>query len=188
MRGHLFILSGPSGAGKGTVRARVFENMSNMLYSVSCTTRKPRLGDAEGRDYYFLSEDEFRLMVAEGLFLEWAEVHGYLYGTRRDFVEKALDDGKDMMLEIDVQGALQIKKKMPEAVTVFLAPPSFEELERRLRGRGTDSEESIRTRLENAKKELACEPEYDHTIVNDTVDEAAEKFVKLINSYRREKQ
>ena len=187
MRGHLFIFSGPSGVGKGTVRARVFENADNMEYSVSCTTRSPRPGDVAGRDYYFLSEDDFHRQIDEGLFLEWADVHGHFYGTRRDIVEQTLDSGKDMMLEIDVQGALQIKKKMPEAITVFLAPPSFEELERRLRGRGTDSEESIKTRLANAKKELACEPEYDYTIVNNTVDEAAEEFIKLINSYRREK-
>lgn len=187
MRGHLFVFSGPSGVGKGTVRSRVFDNIDNMNYSVSCTTRSPRTGDVEGKDYYFLSEEDFRRKIDENLFLEWADVHGHYYGTRRDLVEKVLDAGKDMMLEIDVQGALQIKKKMPEAITVFLMPPSFEELERRLRGRATDSEESIKTRLANAKTEIACEPEYDYTIVNNTVEEAAEEFIKLINSYRREK-
>ncbi len=188
MRGHLFIFSGPSGVGKGTVRNRVFDSIGNLEYSVSCTTRAPRLGDVAGKDYYFLSEEAFHRLIEEGLFLEWADVHGHLYGTRRDIVENVLESGNDLMLEIDVQGALQIKKKMPEAITVFLAPPSFEELERRLRGRGTDSEENIITRLDNAKKELACEPKYDHTIVNNTVEKAAEEFIQLINSYRRETQ
>ena len=188
MKGRLFIFSGPSGVGKGTVRARVLADTDNMSYSVSCTTRKPRPGDREGIDYWFISKEDFLKQIEEGLFLEWADVHGNYYGTRRDIVEKTLDAGRDVMLEIDVQGALQIKKKMPEAITVFLMPPSFEELERRLRGRGTESEESLRTRLANAKTEIACEPEYDHTIVNDTVDRAVEEFEQLINSYRREQQ
>lgn len=188
MRGHLYIFSGPSGVGKGTVRAEVLANTENMSYSVSCTTRAPRNGDIEGKDYYFISKDEFLRLINQDAFLEWADVHGNYYGTRRDTVENALASGRDIMLEIDVQGALQIKEKMPEAITVFLMPPSLEELERRLRGRATENEESIKLRLENAKKEIACEPKYDHTIINDSVADAVEEFKKLINSYREEQK
>jgi guanylate kinase len=185
MKGHLFVFSGPSGAGKGSVLTKVLASIGNLEYSVSCTTRKPRPGDINGREYWFMDEKKFRSLVAEGRFLEWAEVHGGLYGTRRDIVEDALAGGKDIILEIDVQGALQVKKKMPEAITVFLEPPSMAELEKRLRNRSTENEKQIQLRLANAEKEMSCAHEYDHRIINDEVDRAAEDFIKIIESYRR---
>jgi len=185
MKGHLFVFSGPSGAGKGSVLTKVLASIDNLEYSVSCTTRKPRPGDVNGREYWFMDECDFRSMAAEDKFLEWAEVHGGLYGTRRDIVENALAGGKDIILEIDVQGALQVKKKMPEAIAVFLEPPSKEELEKRLRNRSTEDEKQIELRLANAEKEMNCAHKYDHVIVNDEVDRAAEEFIKIIESYRR---
>ncbi|WP_352409051.1 guanylate kinase, partial [Pyramidobacter piscolens] len=135
-KGTLFVLSGPSGAGKGTIRARVFEALDGLSYSVSCTTRAPREGERDGVDYRFITPEDFAARIAAGDFLEWADVHRHRYGTLKSDVEKVLNEGKDMFLEIDVQGALQVKKKMPEAVTLFVVPPSIEVLEERLRGRG----------------------------------------------------
>ena len=134
-KGTLFVLSGPSGAGKGTIRARVFEALDGLSYSVSCTTRAPREGERDGVDYRFITPEDFAARIAAGDFLEWADVHRHRYGTLKSDVEKVLNEGKDMFLEIDVQGALQVKKKMPEAVTLFVVPPSIEVLEERLRGR-----------------------------------------------------
>jgi len=128
MRGRLYILSGPAGVGKGTVLRRVFEKLDNIAYSVSCTTRTPRPGERDGTDYVFMDEASFKKMVSEERFLEWANVHGHFYGTRKDVVEDILNSGRDVVLEIDVQGASQVKKKMPEAVMIFIQPPSFEEL------------------------------------------------------------
>lgn len=188
MRGHLFIFSGPSGAGKGTVREKVFKKIDNISYSVSCTTRKPREGEIDGRDYHFISVDEFKHEIAENMFIEWAEVHGNFYGTSRTFIEPLLEQGKDVMLEIDVQGALQVKKKMPECVTVFLSPPSMQILEKRLRGRGSNDEEDIKLRMKNAEIEMSYANSYDHKIINDDVDKASEELINLINSYRREQK
>ncbi|WP_368045892.1 guanylate kinase [Pyramidobacter piscolens] len=137
-KGTLFVLSGPSGAGKGTIRARVFEALDGLSYSVSCTTRAPREGERDGVDYRFITPEDFAARIAAGDFLEWADVHRHRYGTLKSDVEKVLNEGKDMFLEIDVQGALQVKKKMPEAVTLFVVPPSIEVLEERLRGRRSD--------------------------------------------------
>ena len=139
-KGTLFVLSGPSGAGKGTIRARVFEALDGLSYSVSCTTRAPREGERDGVDYRFITPEDFAARIAAGDFLEWADVHRHRYGTLKSDVEKVLNEGKDMFLEIDVQGALQVKKKMPEAVTLFVVPPSIEVLEERLRGRRLQTE------------------------------------------------
>lgn len=185
MRGHLYILSGPSGAGKGTIREKIFKNVSDLSYSISCTTRKPREGELDGVDYHFISVGEFKRQIEENKFLEWAEVHGNFYGTSRTFIEPLLEKGIDVMLEIDVQGALQVKDKMPEAITVFLTPPSMEILEGRLRGRGTNDDADIKLRMKNAETEMSYADKYDHTIVNDDADKASEEFVNLINSYRR---
>ena len=184
MRGRLYILSGPAGVGKGTVLRRVFEKLDNMAYSVSCTTGTPRPGERDGTDYVFMDEASFKKMVSEERFLEWANVHGHFYGTRKDVVEDILNSGRDVVLEIDVQGASQVKKKMPEAVMIFIQPPSFEELVRRLRKRGTEGPEEFELRILNAKEEMSHAGEYEHMIINDRVDKAAEDLIKIVKQYR----
>ena len=147
-RGVLFVFSGPSGVGKGTLKAKLFEEFADRIaYSVSATTRGPREGEVDGKDYFFISRQEFERRVKNNEFLEHAEFAGNCYGTPRAYVEKLLDSGMNVVLEIDVQGALQVMKSMPECVSVFILPPSFEELEHRLRGRGTETEEKVRERL-----------------------------------------
>lgn len=173
-RGVLFVFSGPSGVGKGTLKAKLFEEFADQIaYSVSATTRGPREGEVDGKDYFFISRQEFERRVKNNEFLEHAEFAGNCYGTLRAYVEKLLDSGMNVVLEIDVQGALQVMKSMPECVSVFILPPSFEELEHRLRGRGTETEEKVRERLETAKRELPYAPQYDYQIVNGGDIEAA---------------
>lgn len=173
-RGVLFVFSGPSGVGKGTLKAKLFEEFGDRIaYSVSATTRGPREGEVDGKDYFFISRQEFERRVKNNEFLEHAEFAGNCYGTPRAYVEKLLDSGMNVVLEIDVQGALQVMKSMPECVSVFILPPSFEELEHRLRGRGTETEEKVRERLETAKRELPYAPQYDYQIVNGGDIEAA---------------
>lgn len=186
MKGRLFVLSGPAGVGKGTVIAEAMDQLKNLVYSVSCTTRKPRPGEVEGRNYHFMSEEAFLKCAAEGRFLEWARVHGNCYGTRRDIVEKRLEEGFDVLLEIDVQGSMQIKEKMPEAVTIFIQPPSFEELVRRLRARGTETPEQLEVRIANAKRELLEADKYQRRIINDNVSDAAKDFIKIIQEFRED--
>ena len=184
MRGRLYILSGPAGVGKGTVLRRVFEKLDNIAYSVSCTTRTPRPGERDGTDYVFMDEASFKKMVSEERFLEWANVHGHFYGTRKDVVEDILNSGRDVVLEIDVQGASQVKKKMPEAVMIFIQPPSFEELVRRLRKRGTEGPEEFELRILNAKEEMSHAGEYEHMIINDKIEQAADDLIKIVKKYR----
>ena len=173
-RGVLFVFSGPSGVGKGTLKAKLFEEFADRIaYSVSATTRGPREGEVDGKDYFFISRQEFERRVKNNEFLEHAEFAGNCYGTPRAYVEKLLDSGMNVVLEIDVQGALQVMKSMPECVSVFILPPSFEELEHRLRGRGTETEEKVRERLETAKRELPYAPQYDYQIVKGGDIEAA---------------
>ena len=173
-RGVLFVFSGPSGVGKGTLKAKLFEEFADRIaYSVSATTRGPREGEVDGKDYFFISRQEFERRVKNNEFLEHAEFAGNCYGTPRAYVEKLLDSGMNVVLEIDVQGALQVMKSMPECVSVFILPPSFEELEHWLRGRGTETEEKVRERLGTAKRELPYAPQYDYQIVNGGDIEAA---------------
>lgn len=186
MTGRLFVLSGPAGAGKGAVLTEVFRHIDNLVYSVSCTTRSPRPGEVDGVNYFFMSEEDFLETVAQGKLLEWAKVHGYYYGTRRETVEKLLDTGTDVLLEIDVQGAMQVKAQMPEAVMIFIRPPSFEELVRRLKARGTETPEQLGIRIENAKKELLAAEQYEHCIVNDKVSDAARDFIDIIKKSRED--
>ena len=176
-RGVLFVFSGPSGVGKGTLKAKLFEEFADRIaYSVSATTRGPREGEVDGKDYFFISRQEFERRVKNNEFLEHAEFAGNCYGTPRAYVEKLLDSGMNVVLEIDVQGALQVMKSMPECVSVFILPPSFEELEHRLRGRGTDDEASIARRLSNAASEIRQAHWFDAWIVNDNLDKAYDEL------------
>ena len=175
------VLAGPTAVGKGTVSTFVRENYPEVWLSVSATTRDPRPGEVDGVHYQFVSPDEFRRMIDAGEMLEYAVVHGQnTYGTPRASVDAAVADGKHVLLEIDLQGARQIRETLPEARFVFLAPPSWDELVSRLIGRGTESEEEQARRLETAKKELAAESEFDHTIVNDEVERAAAELVRIM--------
>ncbi len=177
----LTVLAGPTAVGKGTVSTYIRDNYPDVWLSVSATTRPPRPGEVHGVHYFFVSPEEFDALVADGQLLEWAVVHGRnRYGTLRSTVQEALDEGRCVLLEIDLQGARQVKETMPEANFVFLAPPTWEELVRRLIGRGTESTEEQQHRLETAKLELAAEPEFDHTVVNDSVEHAADELVSLM--------
>ena len=187
-RGSLFVLSGPSGAGKGTLRKKIFESLRDIEFSVSCTTRSPRKGEVDTVDYKFLRQDEFDRLSREGAFLESAEVHGEWYGTLIRDAEKVLDSGRDILLEIDVQGALQIKKKIPESILLFVSPPSMEVLERRLRERGTENEDRLRLRLRNACREIAQSDLYDHVVINDSAAQASEELKNIILGYRKNEE
>ena len=180
-RSRLVVLAGPTAVGKGTVASMVRERYPDVWISVSATTRRPRPGELNGVHYWFVSDEEFDKMVAEGQLLEWAVVHkAARYGTPRQPVELALASGRPAMLEIDLQGARQVRETMPDALFVFLKPPSWDELVRRLVGRGTETEAERERRLETARDELAAEPEFDVTIVNREVHEAAEQLVALM--------
>ena len=182
-KGNLFVLSGPSGAGKGTLVKRVLQRVPDAWVSVSATTRQPRPGEVDGRDYFFLDQPRFDELVSQGGFLEWAHVHGNSYGTLRSRVQDRIDHGSQVILEIDVQGDFQVKKAMPEAHLIFIEPPSLEELERRLRGRGTETEEVICNRMKTAEVELARKMEYDVQVVNDELERATEELVSYIGSF-----
>ena len=185
-RGTLFVLSGPSGVGKGTLRDRALKDIEGLTYSVSCTTRRPRPGDREGVDYRFVTEEAFTRMVERGLFLEHAQVHGGpRYGTLREDVERELDAGRDVLLEIDVQGALQVRALLPDAVLIFVLPPSDEELERRLRGRCTETEAELQARLESARREMREAEKYDRLLVNDDLDRASEALRTMVLDFRK---
>lgn len=188
MKGSLFVLSGPSGAGKGTLRKRMFQRVSGIRFSISCTTREPRDGEQEGIDYRFITTEDFLSRLGKGDFLEHADVHGHFYGTLRDDVLDVLEAGDDILLEIDVQGALQVRDKMPESVLLFVAPPSFEELEQRLRDRGTESEERLQIRLRNARWEMEKASLYDFVIINDDLERAAAELEGIIIEHRKNKE
>ncbi|MBB5148975.1 MULTISPECIES: guanylate kinase [Ureibacillus] len=180
-RGLLIVLSGPSGVGKGTVRKELFKQPNtNYEYSISMTTRKPREGEVDGVDYFFKTREEFEKLIEEGKLLEYAEFVGNYYGTPLDYVNETLDAGRDVFLEIEVQGAAQIREKVPEALFIFLAPPSLSELERRLIGRGTETEEIIQKRIETAKEELEMMSLYDYVVENDEIQKACEKINAII--------
>lgn len=182
-RGLLIVLSGPSGVGKGTVRKALFEKKSHKLnYSVSMTTRKPRIGEVDGEDYFFVSREEFLKNIEEDKMLEWAEFVGNYYGTPRDNVERLLDEGKEVVLEIEVEGALQVRAKMPDAVFIFIVPPDKEALYTRLRSRGTEPKELIDQRIAKANREFLIAHKYDYIVVNDGVDKAAERIIAIIRA------
>ncbi len=182
-RGLLVVISGPSGVGKGTVRKALF-NMPNhnLVYSVSMTTRKIRPGEVDGRDYYFVSKEEFENRIKEGKFLEYAEFVGNYYGTPLDKVNENLDRGNEVVLEIEVEGAQQVKKKMPNCVSIFLVPPGKQALYDRLRHRGTESEEIIEQRVQKANREFKKAKYYDYIVVNDEVNNAADRIMAIIRA------
>ena len=177
----LFVISGCSGVGKGTVINEFMRrNSGDFILSVSCTTRNPRPNEIDGVNYFFISREEFKFGVENDEFLEWAEFSGNFYGTKKSYIEEGLRDKKNILLEIETQGALQIKQKMPEAVLIFIAPPSLEELEARLRGRHTETEEAIQKRLDFVKLELENSKQYDYVVVNDKVEYAVERIINII--------
>ena len=177
------IFYGPSGVGKGTLVAKVRGDRPSLGLTVSATTRPPRPGEADGVSYYFMDDAEFSRRVSQGEFLEWANVHGHRYGTLLSEVRRNLSEGRSLILEIDVQGGLNVRRIHPDAVLVFIEPPSMDELERRLRGRGTEDEASIECRLENARREMEMASSYDVRIVNDDLDRAADKLERTIDQY-----
>ena len=182
-RGLLIVLSGPSGVGKGTVRKALFEKDDNQFeYSISMTTRNKREGEVEGVDYLFRSKDEFEQLISEGKMLEYAEYVGNYYGTPLDYVNKTLDEGKDVFLEIEVQGAMKVKEKMPDGVFIFLTPPDFSELKARIVNRGTDELAVIEKRMTKAKEEIEMMRHYDYAVVNDEVELAVQRIKKIIES------
>ncbi|HEY8445165.1 MAG TPA: guanylate kinase [Bacilli bacterium] len=183
-RGLLIVLSGPSGVGKGTVRSALFQMTGHdLVYSVSMTTRPPREGEVDGREYHFVSREEFEKRIKEGKFLEYAEFVNHYYGTPADKVEEQLAQGKEVVLEIEVQGALQVRKKMKDdAIFIFIAPPSISALYERLKGRGTESLEIVRARCEKAQREIELAYLYDYIVVNDTVENAADKIMAIIRA------
>jgi len=181
-RGLLIVISAPSGTGKTTLTRMLLKEFPNIEFSISFTTRKPRPGEVNGKDYWFISREEFLKRIEEGDFLEWAEVYGNLYGTSKSQVLKALNEGKDVLLDIDTQGALQVKENFPEAVLIFILPPSLEELERRLRNRGTDPEEVIEKRLKIAREEIKRAKFYDYIVVNDVLEVAYNKLKSIISA------
>lgn len=181
-KGLLIVFSGPSGSGKGTVLAEAMSLCPDLELSVSATTRAPRDGEKDGVNYFFQSKDAFLDMIKENGFIEWAQFCENYYGTPRAYVESRLSQGKDVVLEIEVQGAMQVKKAMPDAVLIFNLPPSLEELRARLIGRNTESIDVVNKRLAEANRELALAKEYDYVIVNDEVHLAAEKFLSIVQS------
>lgn len=181
----LTVLSGPSGVGKGSVKALIRERYPWVWFSVSATTRSPRPGEIPGLHYHYYDRSQFEKLAEDGQFLEWARYAGNLYGTPRAPIEERLAAGQPAIMEADVQGARQVRKAMPQAQLVFLAPPSWDELVRRLTGRGTEDAETIKRRLELAEEELASESEFDHTIVNVAVEQATDELVRLLDSPAR---
>jgi guanylate kinase len=182
--GYLFILSAPSGAGKTTLRRAVLEQFTDLLYSVSYTTRQPRDGEHDGTDYHFISKAEFEAGISEDRWAEWAAVHGNYYGTAAEFLNQNLAAGKDVLLDIDVQGTRKIIRRYPESITIFLLPPSLAVLKERLQSRGTDSAQTIALRLKNAKTEMGQKKLYQHVIINDRLADAISQLAAIIDSYR----
>lgn len=183
--GTVFVVSGPSGVGKSTIVRRVLEAEPRVRFSISHTTRAPRPGESDGVDYHFVDEARFRALIAAGAFLEHAEYQGHLYGTSRVAVEVPTREGYDLILEVEVQGARQLQKQLPEAVRIFILPPSEEVLEARLRARNTEDEAVTARRLAKAREELAYAEECQHRIVNDVIDKAIDELLQIIRAARR---
>jgi guanylate kinase len=185
VRGRLIVVSGPSGAGKSTLIRASLEEVPELAYSVSATTRRPRPGEVDGVDYIFLSRREFECWIQEGRFLEWAEYSGNLYGTPERKVEEFLDEGKSVILELELQGARQVQRTRPDAVMVFVRAPSLEETRRRLTGRATESEEALESRLATAVGEVAAREEFDHEVINENREQARRDMIEKMESIVR---
>lgn len=181
-KGKTFIICGPSGVGKGTVVSRLMEADPTLYFSVSATTRAPRAGEADGVHYHFLTREKFQEWIDAGDFLEHAQFVGNFYGTPRRYVDEAMDQGRDVLLDIEIQGAEQIHQKRPEAVRIYIAPPSWEELERRLTGRGTEDTEKVRSRLARGREEFAAARDFDYLVINDTVDHAVAEIRAIMTA------
>lgn len=187
-KGLLIVLSGPSGVGKGTVCGALRGHAPDLVYSVSATTRAPREGEVDGVNYFFKSKDAFKRMIEQDELLEWAEYVGNFYGTPADFVRKTINEGQDIILEIEVKGAMKVKQKFPEGVFIFLMPPSLDELRSRIVGRGTESDDSIRERMLAARDELALIEHYDYAVVNDDVASACDRIKSIITAEQCKKE
>lgn len=185
--GKLFIITGPSGVGKGTILEKFFHNNKNVIYSISQTTRKPRAGEVEGVNYFFVSKEDFEKSIQNDEFLEWTKYSDNYYGTNKKFVLKALSKGADVLLEIETHGAQSIMAKFPDCVSVFFTPPNLDELEKRLRGRNTEDEDSIRKRLNQVREELSLAEKYKYTIENDKIENALLKLQKIYDEEKNEK-
>ncbi len=183
-RGLLFVVSGPSGVGKGTLRKKIFNIFPDLKYSVSVNTRPPRKGETEGKDYYFVTEDEFKNKIKENKFVEWAIVHGDYKGTPINFLMAELQKGTDVLLELDVQGAMQVKEKFPDGIFIFIAPPTWKDLEDRLRKRNTEGEKALEKRLKDARIEIKYKKNYDYLVVNDNLKIALKKLESIIIAER----
>lgn len=180
----LFIVSAPSGAGKTTLCREVMKRFKDITYSISYTTRMPRNGEQDGIDYYFITKEEFKRKIENNKWAEWAEVYGNFYGTSAEFLDTCLASGKRILLDIDFQGTVQIKKLYPDSITIFIMPPSLETLRARLEARDTDTRQVIERRLETAKKEMEKKDLYRHVIINDQLSRAVSELIKIIESYR----
>ena len=184
-RGNIFVISAPSGAGKTTLCRALLGKYPRLVYSVSVTTRRPRPGEKNGRDYYFVNRKEFNQMVRDGELIEWAQVHDHYYGTPRKFLEKCLARGRSVILDIDVQGGINIKKHFPESVLIFIMAPSWKILRQRLSLRGDTDENTVRKRLRNARREVRFKRFYDYVVINDTVDRAVNNIYRIIRRSER---
>ena len=179
----LFIISAPSGAGKTTLCREALKRFKDITYSISYTTRKPRNGEQDGIDYHFITTEEFKKKIESNKWVEWAEVYGNFYGTSAEFLDTCLSSGKRILLDIDIQGTIQIKKRYPDSVTIFIMPPSLETLRARLESRGSDTRQVIERRLEAAKKEMGEKDLYHHVIINDQLSRGVSELIEIIESY-----
>ena len=182
--GNVFVVSAPSGAGKSTLVQRLVSTVPNLIFSISFTTRKPRPGEVDGRDYFYIDDARFDAMVREGGFVEWVEVYGHRYGTGRDWLNRVLASGQDVLLDIETTGALNLRRAIPDAHMIFILPPSAAALEERLRSRGKDSDEQIRIRLQYARHELELYPAYDFLVMNDDLELAYRRFESIFLATR----
>jgi guanylate kinase len=186
--GNVFVVSAPSGAGKSTLTQRLVQEVPDLSFSISFTTRKPRPGEVDGRDYFFIDEGRFDAMVAEGGFVEWVQVYGHRYGTGRDWLNGVLAAGRDVLLDIETTGALNLRRAVADACMIFILPPSAAALEQRLRGRGKDSDEQIRIRMQHARHELELYGAYDYLVLNDDLELAYRQFESIILATRARRE